>query len=94
MGAGRIPAILTGDNTNHPKLIFSDRLNEIKKGDVILTSGYMGVYPSGLGVGIVLEADEEDIEVELFETGENLEFVHLVDFGLGDVLLTKDCEEP
>ncbi|MBQ4472242.1 MAG: rod shape-determining protein MreC [Alphaproteobacteria bacterium] len=94
VGAGRIPAILTGDNTNHPKLIFSDRLNEIKKGDVILTSGYMGVYPSGLGVGIVLEADEEDIEVELFETGENLEFVHLVDFGLGDVLLTKDCEEP
>ena len=87
VGEKRIPAILTGDNTNHPKIIFTDRVSEIKVGDVILTSGYMGVYPSGLNIGVVRSVIENEIDVDLLELGEGLEFVRLVDFGLSDVLL-------
>jgi len=94
VGKNRIPAILTGDNSNHPKIIFQDKNETISVGDVVLTSGYMGVYPSGLNIGIVRKVDEDDIEVDLFESGERLEFVRLVDFGLMDVLLKTNCEEP
>lgn len=94
VGEKRIPALLVGDNTNHPKLIFSEAKDSIREGDIILTSGYMGVYPSGLSVGLVRSVDDNEIDVSLFEDGENLEFVRLVDFGLADVLLKTDCKEP
>ena len=94
VGEGRIAAILTGDNTNRPKIIFTERASEIKPGDVVLTSGYMGVYPSGLSVGLVHSVSENEIDVDLFESGEGLEFVRLVDFGLADALLKTDCKEP
>ena len=94
VGPKKIPAILAGDNGNFPKLIFSDRLDEMKSGDLVLTSGYMGVYPSGLSIGLVHNIDEDDVSVELFESGDNLDFVQLVDFGLSEVLIDKECEEP
>jgi len=94
VGQNRIPAILTGDNSKQPKLIFTENAEKIQEGDVVLTSGYMGVYPSGLNVGIVASVQEDKISVELFESGEQLTFVRLVDFGLGGNLLQDDCEDP
>jgi rod shape-determining protein MreC len=94
VGKKRIPAILTGDNSNYPKIIFSDRRDEIQPNDIVLTSGYMGVYPAGLNIGLVKSIDEDEITVSLFETGEQLEFVRLVDFGLNDTLLQNECKEP
>ena len=94
VGKKRIPAMLTGDNSNYPKIIFSDRRDEIQPNDIVLTSGYMGVYPAGLNIGLVKSIDEDEITVSLFETGEQLEFVRLVDFGLNDTLLQNECKEP
>ena len=94
VGNNRIAAILAGDNTNHPKIIFTDKADQIKSGDVVLSSGYMGVYPSGLNIGVVRSVTENEIDVDLFEEGEGLEFVQLVDFGLADALLTTECGEP
>ena len=94
VGKKRISAILTGDNTNRPKLVFPDKEGIIEPGDLVLTSGYMGVYPSGLNIGVVHKVTDDEIEVELFEDGEGLEFIRLIDFGLLDVLLTTDCKEP
>ena len=94
VGPERVPAILAGDNTNHPKIIFTEETEKINVGDVVLSSGYLGVYPTGLNVGIIASKNDEDIVVDLFETGEQLSFVRLVDFGLGDVLLKDDCKEP
>lgn len=94
VGKNRVPAILTGDNTNHPKIIFPDQEEAIQVGDIVLTSGYLGVYPAGLSVGLVRRVEENEIEVDLFENGEGLEFVRLVDFGLLDVLLKSDEKEP
>jgi len=94
IGKNRIQAVLSGDNTNRPKIIFSDELDKIQTGDVVLTSGYMGVYPSGLSVGVIHSVTENEVDVDLFESGEGLEFVRLIDFGLSDVLLKTNCEEP
>ena len=93
IGDKRIPAILAGDNSNEPKIVFAEKKDLIRVGDIVLTSGYMGVYPSGLSVGVVRSKTDEEITVDLFENGEGLEFVHLVDFGLSDALLRSDCEE-
>ena len=54
----------------------------------------MGVFPAGLSVGLVRKVDNDEVEVDLFENGEGLEFVRLVDFGLSDVLLKTECKEP
>lgn len=94
VGKKRIPAILSGDNTNRPKIIFTNEMDQIQEGDVVLTSGYMGVYPSGLSIGVIHSVSESDIDVDLFESGEGLEFVRLIDFGLSDALLKTDCKEP
>ena len=94
VGEYRVPAILTGDNSNRPKIIFPDKEGVIAAGDVVLTSGYMGGYPAGLTIGLVRKVEKDEIDVDLFENGEGLEFVRLVDFGLSDVLLKTDCKEP
>jgi len=94
VGKKRIQAVLSGDNTNRPKIIFTEEWNKIQPGDVVLTSGYMGVYPSGLSIGVVHSVSENDVDVDLFESGEGLEFVRLIDFGLSDALLKTDCKEP
>lgn len=94
VGKKRIQAILSGDNTNRPKIIFTDEMDDIKSGDIVLTSGYMGVYPSGLSIGVIHSATENEVDVDLFESGEGLEFVRLIDFGMADVLLKTDCKEP
>ncbi len=93
VGEKRVPAILSGDNSLKPKLIFVEKDADIKENDLVLTSGQVGVYPSGLAVGVVAAVKQGDIYVDLFESGEGLEFVRLVDFGLSDVLLKTECQE-
>ncbi len=94
VGKKRISAILAGDNSNRPKIIFVKKEGVIQEGDVVLTSGDIGVYPAGLNIGVVHHVENDEIDVNLFEDGEGLEFVRLVDFGLTDVLLKTDCTEP
>jgi len=91
IGQNRIEALMVGDNSNHPKLIMIEDPNSIQSGDIVVTSGYLGVYPSGLSVGLVGSIDESDIQINLFETGEKLNFVRLFDFGAKDVLIQNDC---
>ena len=92
VGQERIEAIMVGDNSNHPKLIMVENPSAIQSGDIVVTSGYLGVYPSGLSVGLVGDIDESDIQVDLFETGEKLNFVRLYDFGAKDILIQNECE--
>lgn len=91
VGKNRVEALMIGDNSNHPKLIMVDHPELLEVGDVIMTSGYLGVYPTGLSVGVVGSMDEDEISVDLFETGDKLNFVRLVDFGERNVLIQNDC---
>jgi len=91
IGQERIEAIMVGDNSNHPKLIMVENPAQIQVGDIIVTSGYLGVYPSGLSVGVVGQMDEDEIQVNLFENGEKLNFVRLFDFGEKNILIQNDC---
>ena len=92
VGKDRVEALMVGDNSNHPKLIMIENPDAIQSGDIVVTSGYLGVYPSGLSVGLVGNIDESDIHVDLFETGAKLNFVRLFDFGGREVLIQNECE--
>lgn len=93
VGEHRILCILTGDNTDFPKLISIPEGATIQVGDRVVTSGHAGIYPSGLAIGIVHSVGSEDVSVKPFANGNGLEFIRLVDFGLNDILVQDEkCE--
>ena len=92
IGQEKIHAILSGDGSQQPKITSLPEDITVSVGDIVLTSGEVGVYPSGLGIGIVSEIEQGDIKVRLFEEDDWPEFVQLVNFGLNSVLLKTTCE--
>ncbi|MBR5130256.1 MAG: rod shape-determining protein MreC [Alphaproteobacteria bacterium] len=92
VGEQRFLCILTGDNTDYPKLISIPEGAVIAEGDRVVTSGHAGIFPSGLAIGTVISVDNE-IAVKSFVTSKTSEFIRLVDFGLDDTLIKdKKCE--
>ena len=53
IGENKVPALLIGDNTARPYLQFLHEDEKVQKGDTVITSGYVGVYPAGLAIGTV-----------------------------------------
>lgn len=77
-------AILGGDNSGQPRLLYLNRDTEIAPGDRIVTSGHGGMFPAGLPVGTVASVAESGIRVRLFEDLHRQEFVRIVDFRPSD----------
>lgn len=75
-------AILSGDNTLKPKLLYTKLNADIQKGDRIVTSGVAGAFPVGLPVGIVSDITEDGIEVTPIADIERLEFVKIVNYDI------------
>ena len=92
IGPNQVRGILSGDGSNMPKIISLPENKTVSVGDVVLTSGQVGVFPTGLGIGVVDKIHNEDIKVRLFEENMMPYFVRLVDFGLGSVLLDTSCQ--
>ncbi len=51
----RTLGILSGDGKGNLIVNYYDRLDKVKKGDLIISSGLGGVYPKGIPVGIVVD---------------------------------------
>mgnify|MGYP002765737383 CR=1 FL=1 len=83
----RIRGILSGDNTTVPKLLFTATGADIKEGDMIVTSGVAGVFPTGLPIGVVSKITKDAIAVETISDIERLEYVKIVDYGVYDGML-------
>ncbi len=75
-------AILSGDNTMLPKLLYTSINADIKKGDRIVTSGVAGIFPVGLPIGIINNIMDNEIEVTPITDIERIEFVKIVDYGI------------
>lgn len=84
--------ILSGDNTKLPKLLYMNRMADIKVGDRIVTSGVAGVFPVGLPVGTVSKITKDNIEISPINDIERLEFLKIVDYAIYQdmVKLSKD----
>ena len=78
----RVRGILSGNNTALPELIFTRSVVDIREGDIIVTSGVGGMFPSGLPIGFVSAINGNKVEVEPMADIERIEYVRVVDYGL------------
>jgi len=78
----RANAVLAGDNSERPRLVYASEPDAIKLGDRVVTSGEGGVFPPGLAVGVVAAIDQGGARVEPFVDLSQLGYVLLVDYGL------------
>ena len=78
----RVRGILSGNNTALPQLMFIRTTSDIQEGDVIVTSGVGGMFPSGLPIGFVNSIKNGVIDVETMADISRVEYVRIVDYGL------------
>ncbi len=75
----RTHAILAGDNSRSPYLMYLPKAAAISPGDRLVTAGHDGVFPTGLPVGRVSSIENGEIRVEPIADLDRLEYVGLVD---------------
>ena len=78
-------AMLIGDNSDQPRLVYFQPKTPVKPGDRIVTSGSGGVFPPDLPVGVVVSVNGV-IRVEPYADLARLEMVRIVNYGLDGVL--------
>jgi rod shape-determining protein MreC len=83
---GRERAIAAGDNSRRLRLLFLAPAAQPQIGDRIVTSGHGGVFPPGIPVGAVVGFRDGVALVQPFVEAARLEYVRLVDYGLGGIL--------
>jgi len=71
-------AMIVGDNTSRPPLEFLETPETVRPGDRVVTSGDGGVFPSGLLVGQVTQAQSGRMRVRLAADMQRLEFLRVV----------------
>lgn len=76
----RTRAMVAGDNTLNPKLVFLPLSSEVNIGDRLVTSGVAGVFPPGLPVGFVSKIDKREIRIQPYADLNSLEYVKIVSF--------------
>jgi rod shape-determining protein MreC len=75
-------AVLAGDNSERPRLVYVGEPERIKIGDRVVTSGEGGIFPPGLPVGVVASLDGPGPRVEPYAELSQLGYVLIVDYGL------------
>jgi rod shape-determining protein MreC len=84
--SSRDRAVLAGDNSDEPRLLYLAATAKVKVGDRIVTGGAGGVFPPGLPVGVVAAVDGASVRVEPYAELPRLDYVRIVDFGLEGLL--------
>jgi rod shape-determining protein MreC len=79
-------AVMSGDNSDQPKLIYVPGETSLAVGDRVVTSGHGGMFPPGLPVGLVASVNDSAIRVQPFVDLGRVEHLQLVNFGLASVL--------
>lgn len=82
----KINAIVAGDNSERPRLMYLSQADGVKVGDRVVTSGEGGVFPPGLPVGVVSAIDAMGPRIEPFVELSQLSYVMVVDYGLSAAL--------
>jgi rod shape-determining protein MreC len=87
LAGSRERAVLAGNNTNRPGLLYLGPRSRVEAGDRILTSGDGGVFPAGLPVGVVAALDDGTVRVQPFVDWDRMDYLRLIDFQLPGLLL-------
>jgi rod shape-determining protein MreC len=79
-------AVLAGDNSERPRLLYVGAPEALKIGDRVVTSGEGGVFPPDLPVGMVSAVGPGGPRVEPYVELSQLGYVLVVDYGLSAAL--------
>jgi rod shape-determining protein MreC len=82
----RTSAVLAGDNSERPRLVYLGEPNSVKIGDRVVSSGEGGVFPPGLPVGVVAALGPSGPRIETYAELSQLGYVLVVDYGLSGAL--------
>jgi rod shape-determining protein MreC len=80
-------AVLAGDNSNYPRLLYLAPDATPRPGDRVVTSGSGGVFVAGLPVGLISAVVGSAVVVQPFVDWDRLDYVRLVDYELPRALL-------
>lgn len=86
VGAARDRAVLAGDNTNAPELLYLGPTAKVQAGDYVTTSGHGGVFPPGLPIGTVSAVSEAGIRVKPFVDWAHMEVLRIVDYEMPGIV--------
>ncbi|WP_419901226.1 rod shape-determining protein MreC [Kiloniella sp.] len=94
VGSDRSRAIMVGDNSPSPSLLYLDQDTTVKLGDTVYTSGQGGGFAPGLPVGIVHSLSETSIKIRPYTDWGDIEFLRLEDYAVKQKLdvLYSDSE--
>jgi rod shape-determining protein MreC len=92
--SSRTRAILTGDNSQRPRLNYMAGNPTISVGDRVVTSASGGAFPPGIPVGVIASLNDGVARIEPFVHRHQLEFLSIVDFGLGGIMPFEKPPEP
>jgi rod shape-determining protein MreC len=94
VGPNRTRAIMAGNNSGQPRLIHLPPGETVALGDRVITSGHGGAFPPGLPVGVVVVIKENGISTQPLADLNRLEYVRVLDFGLGGILQAPETAKP
>lgn len=86
VGTARDRAVMAGDNSNAPELLYLGPTAKVKIGDRVTTSGHGGVFPPGLPIGVVNGVGEKGIRVKPFVDWAHMEVLRIVDYEMTGIL--------
>ena len=75
-------AVLAGDNSDRPRLVYLGSSAQVQVGDRVVTSGEGGIFPPGVAVGVVAAVDGGVPRVEPYADMSQIGYVMAVDYGL------------
>ncbi len=81
MGSGD-PAVLAGDNSPQPKLLYLPQDTTVRPGARVMTSGHGGIFPPHLPVGVVAAIEGGEVKVAPIAPLGRINQIRLVDFDL------------
>ena len=87
----RDQAILAGDNSREPGLVFLPLNPRLSVGDRVVTSGRGGILPPGLEVGVVSAIGDQKVTVTPLVDWDRLSYVRLLEYA--PVLPPEQLEE-
>jgi rod shape-determining protein MreC len=79
-------AVLAGDNSDQPRLLYLPPGTTVNIGDRIVTSGNGGIFPPGLPVGVVADIEGGIVRVDPYAELSRLDYLRVVNYGLSGVL--------
>jgi rod shape-determining protein MreC len=82
VGNARANAVLAGDNSERPRLLYLSGPDKLGIGDRVVTSGEGGIFPPGLPVGMVAALGHGGPRVAPYAEPSQLGYLLIVDYGL------------